>query len=42
MEGNQHPPGEKRTNQEEEKSKQYIMLASVRVLPTIGTVGEDE
>lgn len=42
MEGDQYSPSEKRTNQDEEKSKQYIMLAWMRILPSMETEGKDE
>ena len=44
MQGNQYLPRENRTNQKEEKSKQCILiiLALMKMRPTIETRGEDE
>ena len=44
MQQNQYSPRENRTNQKKEKSKQCILiiLALMKMMPTIETRGEDE
>ena len=44
MQGNRYSPRDNRTNQKEQKSKQCILiiLALMKMRPTIDTRGEDE